>query len=153
MSRLRRMSRERPNWSASIQRRLLEPTLPRGKLQKSQAALQALVTATLQSAGPPRVISRSMSHDLEANVVTICEPRLRGCFPPLEAARIRLAGGAKRRRSDDGSLGGYDGRETPTPPRDLYGCEYKGVAGKRIVVLSLTNRSRAPHLSTDWNEI
>src|SRR5258707_11578755 len=76
MSRLRRMSRARPNWSASIQRRLLEPTLPRAKLQKSHAALHALVTATLQSAGPPRVIRRSMSQVLEAKLVTVKEPVL-----------------------------------------------------------------------------
>src|ERR1700736_805737 len=118
MSRVRRMSKERPNWSASIQRRLLDPPLPRAKLQKSQAALQALVTATLQSAGPPRVISRSMSHDLEANVVTICEPQLRGCFPPLEAARVRLSGGAKRRRSDDAPLRTTAAGRTPTHPGD-----------------------------------
>src|SRR6202011_5561268 len=108
------MSKERPNWSASIQRRLLEPTLPRAKLQKSQAALQALVTATLQSAGPPRVMRRSMSHDLEAKVVTICEPRLCGRIPPLEAARVRLADGEKRRRGDGVAWG--NGRVDPHTP-------------------------------------
>jgi hypothetical protein len=35
--------------------------LPFAKLQKSQLALQELVTATLQRAGPPRRISCSMS--------------------------------------------------------------------------------------------
>jgi hypothetical protein len=78
------------------------------------------------------VISRSMSHDLEANVVTICEPRLRGCFPPLEAARIRLASGAKRRRSDDGSLRTTAAGPTLNPRGDLYGFEYKGVTRKGI---------------------
>src|ERR1700756_3348915 len=92
MSRLRRMSKARPNWPASIQRRLLEPTLPRAKLQKSQAALHALVTATLQSAGPPREMRRSMSQVLEAKLVTVKEPVLgKHRQNPLRgAAGIRL---------------------------------------------------------------
>src|SRR5437588_9441854 len=63
------MSRARPNWSASIQRKLALGTLPRAKLQKPHAALQALVTATLQSAGPPRRRSVSVSNILELFIV------------------------------------------------------------------------------------
>src|SRR5580704_2483187 len=64
------MSRARPNWSASIQRKSWEATLPRAKLQKSQAALHEFVTAMLQRAGPPRRMSRSMSQALDAVEVT-----------------------------------------------------------------------------------
>jgi hypothetical protein len=39
-------------------------------LQKSQVALQELVIAMLQIAGPPCRINRIMSQALEANVVT-----------------------------------------------------------------------------------
>src|ERR1700730_3204756 len=103
MSRLRRISRLRPNWSASIQRRWREPTLPRAKLQKSQAALQALVTATLQSAGPPWVISRSMSQVLEARLATVNEPVLgkHRRNPLVGAAGIRLLWRTEGRRGDD----------------------------------------------------
>jgi hypothetical protein len=38
-----------------------------------------------------------MSHDLEAKVVTMCEPVLCGRVPPLGAAKVRLAGEAKGR--------------------------------------------------------
>lgn len=37
-----------------------------------------------------RLMRRSMSHDLEARVVTICEPPLRDCVPPSGAAKVRL---------------------------------------------------------------
>src|SRR5260370_22612909 len=96
------MSRARPNWWASIQRRLLEPTLQRAKLQKSQAALHALVTATLQSAGPPREMRRSMSQVLEAKLVTVKEPVLgrHRQYPLRGAAGIRLCCGWKRRRRE-----------------------------------------------------
>ena len=72
------MSRARPNWSASIQRKSTRGTLPRAKLQKSHAALQEFVTATLQSPGPPRLRSpacpkfwkRSLSRFLASPVRT-----------------------------------------------------------------------------------
>src|SRR5258708_1078053 len=100
MSRLRRMSKARANWSASVQRRLRAPTLPRAKLQKSQAALQALVTATLQSAGPPRRMRRKMSQALEAKVVMVCKPGFCGCVPFWGTAKVRLAEVGKGRRDE-----------------------------------------------------
>src|SRR5437868_153899 len=102
MSRLRRMSRALPNWSTSIQRRLRAPTLPRAKLQKSQAALQALVTAMLQSAGPPREMTRSMSQVLEARLATVKLPVLgKQRWNPLEGgAQVRLWREGERRHGD-----------------------------------------------------
>src|SRR5215831_4979900 len=55
------MSRARGNCFASIHRKSADWTLPRAKLQKSQVALQALVTATLHNAGPPCRMSRRTS--------------------------------------------------------------------------------------------
>src|ERR1700737_5438271 len=63
------MSSAAANWSASIQRRWAALTLPRAKLQKSHAALQELVTATLHRAGPPWPISLSMSQVFDEAVV------------------------------------------------------------------------------------
>src|SRR6267154_3461013 len=136
MSRLRRMSRARPNWSASIQRRLLVPTLPRAKLQKSQAALHALVTATLQSAGPPRVMRRSMSQDLEAKLVTLKEP-------VLETAS-RFARGNALKRTPTTSLNPHVGaagirllrwrkRRHPTFPGVCMDVNTKGLREEKFV--------------------
>src|SRR5215475_4972550 len=77
MSRAYRISRARANRSASIQRRLPAGTLPRAKLQKSHVALQEFVTATLQSAGPPRGISLAMSHAFATLVFTESPDRVR----------------------------------------------------------------------------
>src|SRR5580704_1894412 len=80
------MSSARPNSSVSIQRKLRAATLPRAKLQKSQAALQEFVTAMLQRAGPPRRMSRSMSQVLDAIEVTA----LLGSYTqPCSPARFR----------------------------------------------------------------
>src|ERR1700680_795597 len=71
------MSKARSNCSASIQRKWLACSLPRAKLQKSQPALQELVTAILQRAGPPRRTSRTISHVFaSAGFMAAMTPRL-----------------------------------------------------------------------------
>src|SRR5438309_2740242 len=65
------MSRARPNSSALIQRRFFCGTFPFAKLQKSHLALQAFVTATLHSAGPPRGMVRRMSEVFDARFVIV----------------------------------------------------------------------------------
>jgi hypothetical protein len=65
------MSKARSKCSASIHRKSVFCTLPLAKLQKSQRALHEFVTATLQIAGPPWRMSRSMSQVLPT-VVKFC---------------------------------------------------------------------------------
>jgi hypothetical protein len=74
-----------------------------------------------------------MSQVLEAKLATGIEPVLRrhGHNPLAGAAGIRLLGWRERWRSDRHRIGRRQCGALHTPG-DLYGCEYKGVAGKGI---------------------
>src|SRR2546423_632303 len=89
------MSKALGNCFASIQRRLPADTLPRAKLQKSQAALQEFVTAILQSAGPPRRINFSICQVLLATVFMVGKTPREGWASVLCPQRLDAIGKAK----------------------------------------------------------
>src|SRR6267154_2951243 len=105
------MSSARSNCPASIERWSRYSTLPRAKLQKSQEALQELVTAILQRAGPPRRRSRSMSQVLAAAVFMPATPKRESLATIRDSQEVD----AQRRRKDGLRSGRCSFCEGPFP--------------------------------------